>query len=88
MYAAIFSEADLYECHLNRLMQRVVSLSEIYKDKAELVARTGCNFDLTNDLTVLINQVNNLDSSVDLVGIFSNAETTGIKNELMECKLW
>lgn len=91
MYAAIFSEAEVYECHLKRLMQRVVSLSEIYKDKAELVARVGCSSELSGDLTNLINQASGLvesGSSANLAGITTTAESIEIKNELMRCKLW
>jgi len=92
MYAAIFSDPEVYECQLKRLMQRVVSLVEIYKDKAELTSRSGCNFDLERDLTLLGNQARNIiekDSSINLdSSTIANAELIGTKNDLMSCKLW
>ncbi|MEJ2267685.1 MAG: hypothetical protein P8X70_01265 [Nanoarchaeota archaeon] len=41
MYAAIFSEPEVYECQLKRLMKRVKELAIIYREKADIVSIKG-----------------------------------------------
>ena len=47
MYAAIFSDKQVYECQLKRLMQRINVLASLYKDKATFLSqKTECSSNL------------------------------------------
>jgi hypothetical protein len=88
MYAAIFSDLNLYECQIKRLMEKIDILSAIYKDKATFVSRENCNSNLEGDLIVLSNQAKSLTSSINLFGINKIMEDIKKRNEDAICKLW
>lgn len=87
MYGAIFSDEFVYKCQVKRLMKRVGHLSSIYRDKAVLIAKSGCNTDTKTDLLSLENAVKNFESS-NIVGLDIIAKKIGEKNEYATCKLW
>ena len=87
MYAGIFSEKDVYECQVKRLMQRTDQLALLYKDKADFIAEKGCNSNL--NLVGLSNMANSLRDSEDLGPINSVVEEIKNSNDLnWGCKLW
>lgn len=89
MYAAIFSEKEIYECQLKRVMQRGEQLALLYKDKAEFVSRVECNSNLNSDLLELGNLENSLGGSENLNNYIINLmDNMNQKNNLAECKLW
>ena len=89
MYAAVFSDKEIYECQLKRVMQRAKELSLLYKDKAEFVSREGCNSNLNSDLLELGNLENGLSGSENLNNYMINLkDNMQKKNNLAECKLW
>ena len=88
MYAAIFSDNDVYECQVKRLMQRVEMLSFLYRDKAGFVSGVGCNSDVNIELTTLGNLAKNLESSSELEMIMNSVEEIKDKNDYSLCKLW
>lgn len=89
MYAAVFSEREIYECQLKRVMQRGEQLALLYKDKAQFISRAGCETDLDQDLLELSNLQKNLDDSQDLDGYMINlADDIDTRNNLEECQLW
>lgn len=55
IFAGIFSDAEVYECQVARMMKRLGILNDIYKEKAQLVSKTGCetnvNFNLIDSVT-------------------------------------
>jgi len=79
MYAAIFSDKNVYECQLKRLMQRTSHLALIYQDKAEFIARTGCH----SNLNLL-----SLSSSDDFDSMIFIVKDIKEENENANCKLW
>ena len=84
MYGAIFSDKEIYECQLKRLMKRVASLTILYNDKAEL---TGCGAD--PDFLTLINSANSLGLSNDLPFVADLAKRIGSRNNQNSlCRLW
>jgi hypothetical protein len=88
MYAAIFSDKDVYECQLKRLMQRVAQLASIYNEKKLLISKTGCGSNL--DLTGLISQAEEITSSSGIISM-SNYIVKDIQTSndgAGECKLW
>lgn len=46
MYAAIFSDKEVYECHLKRLIKRTAELAFLYDKKANNVRNFGCDTNL------------------------------------------
>ena len=89
MYAAIFSEKNLYECQLKRIMQRANELTLLYVDKAELISLEQCNSNLNPDLLSLANLESSFSSSEDLDNfIIRLSEDIEKKNSLTECRLW
>ncbi len=89
MYAAIFSDKEIYDCQLQRIMQRVEQLSQIYQNKESFISQVGCNSNLRGDLTQLSNAANGLTSSANLGSIWNIVEKIKDKNELnSQCKLW
>ncbi|MAH03750.1 hypothetical protein CMI39_03110 [Candidatus Pacearchaeota archaeon] len=88
MYAAIFSEKDIYECQIKRLMQRVGNLGLLYIDKAGLVSQKDCNSNLESELSTLNNLAKNLKTSNNLNSISFLVEDINEKNNLAECRLW
>ena len=88
MYAAIFSEKDLYECQLQRLMKRTANLALLYNDKANFISqKAGCSTNL--NLIGLSDLATKLDSSSGLNSINYVVEDIKDKNkDHGECRLW
>lgn len=88
MYAAIFSNPDIYKCQLKRLMQRTNNLIDLYEKKIVYVSQKGCNANF------------NLAGFSNSVGNFQEQNTLAIKqvnqfvkdinksNEAADCKIW
>lgn len=86
MYAAVFSDKDVYECQLKRLMKRLEELALLYNDKALFVSEK-CPSDL--NLLELSEYAAGFDSSLDdLDSISSIVEEIKDKNEYAYCRLW
>ncbi len=88
MYAAIFSDPQVYECQLKRLMKRGDQLSQIYVGKANLVAREGCFSNTNSQLLTLASAENGFVSSVNLNFVSGIADSVESANEVASCKLW
>ncbi|MCK5043522.1 hypothetical protein KAR52_00790 [Candidatus Pacearchaeota archaeon] len=86
MYAAVFSEPDVYECQVKRLMQRVKNLALLYKDKANFISqKSDCQSNL--DLLKLSNFADALESSKDLSSVSFIVDEVKEQNKGV-CKLW
>ena len=89
MYSAIFSEKEIYECQLKRVMQRAQQLDLLYIDKAEFISREECNTNLNQDLLELSNLENSFRSSENFNNYIINlADKIKTRNKIAECKLW
>ena len=89
MYGAIFSDKNVYECQLKRIMQRANQLSLLYRDKAEFVSKVGCNSNLNAELLEISNLESSFSDSKNLnTYIINLAENLDKKNSLTECRLW
>lgn len=91
MYAAIFSNKEDYECQLDRLMQRIGQLSDIYRDKSNLILqKTGCDSGLSVELVLLKNTAENFGNSENLNTISSLSEEISRLNDnnYEGCGLW
>ena len=88
IYGAIFSDPEIYECQVKRLMKRASSLSLLYIDKTRMLAIRGCSSTLEPELTSFSNQAMRLNSSIELNGIIQVAQEMEDKNDLLLCNLW
>lgn len=86
MYAAIFSDKEIYECQLKRLMKRVEQLSLLYGEKAELISPKGCDSNL--NLGGLKSAAGSLTSSSSIGSVGDIAERIKQDNDYANCKLW
>lgn len=86
MYAAIFSDKNVYECQVKRLMMRLEELSLLYKDKEIIIEEKGCETDLREDLSTLSEII--LGGSETLVGLKTIVDGIDEKNNLRRCPLW
>ncbi len=85
MYAGIFSNPEVYECQIKRLMKRAASLADLYLNKIETI---GCGDSVKPELSLLTDLSNNLESSRDLNSLDLIADEINEKNQKSTCRLW
>ncbi|MBL7058865.1 hypothetical protein ISS08_00215 [Candidatus Pacearchaeota archaeon] len=88
MYAAIFSEKDIYECQLERLMSRIDSLAKLYKDKEGMISSTGCFREVSPDLTTLEGKIQTYSDSRNINSFNLIIENLERSNRGATCRLW
>lgn len=88
MYAAIFSDSEIYECQLKRNMKRLSVLLQIYIDK-EVLRLNACESDLGSLLINLKNSAEGFESSEELHQLTLIAQELEKGNEAArDCRLW
>lgn len=89
MLAAIFSDYDIYECQVSRLMKRASELAVVYSKKAIYLEGSGCSNNLVSDLQSFILSTN-ITSSRDfarfVMPLADDLERRN--NELGSCKVF
>jgi len=88
MYAAIFSNKEVYECQLKRLMMRLKELSQLYGEKELLNFNKGCNGNLRLDLIELSDMASSFGSSEEIREVKIKADVIEEGNSYAYCKLW
>lgn len=88
MYGAIFSDKEIYECQLKRLMERATQLSSLYMQKGNTIAQAGCSSGLTSDLSSFSSLTNSFSSSQDINNLIFSINQMEQKNDMTTCKLW
>ena len=90
LYGAIFSDKDLYECQVKRLMKRLEQVASLYEKKAVFVSQRGCTNNLAGDLNFLALSAGTVTVSDSLNQlILPKSKDIEEKNENNEyCKLW
>mgnify|MGYP001575124621 CR=1 FL=1 len=87
--AAIFSEPEIYECQLKRLMKRAGELAVVYSKKAVYVEGNGCSNNLVGDLQDFVLMTNITDSKDFSRAVVPLAENLYRRNnELASCKIF
>ncbi len=87
MYAGIFSDKEVYECQLKRLVKRIGKLAEIYRSKEDFISKKGCNSDL--NLIALSSSAESFSGSSEIKLFGLTAEEIKEENEANEgCRLW
>jgi len=94
MFAAIFSEKELYDCQVSRLMKRLQLLASIYEDKASITSSKECKAESVSggEGANLINLINSAKltekNPIKIVLMKGEVEEIKEKNSLANCKLW
>ena len=89
MYAGIFSDKEIYDCNVKRLMYRTAKIAEIFSAKADLMNGRDCNTNLKPDLFLMKGMAMNA-TSEDLLPLNSFVKQVKTKNkrERSQCGLW
>jgi len=87
MYAAIFSNSELYECQVKRLMKRLDLLSQIYIDKVGF-SSDSCDSNLNPTLIQLQAYASSAESSGELEQIKTLSKNIDELNDYARCSLW
>lgn len=87
LYGAIFSEDNLYDCNVQRLLYRTSNVASLFAKKSDLMAARGCDTGLSSSLEnfaglSLNAEVNDLDS----LSLF--AKNLEDENKRRSCELW
>ena len=88
IYGAIFSDYNIYECNVKRLMKRFSQLAYLYYDEAIFLQSKGCGSEIATDLVLAANMAKDIDSSVELINLYSQTRILYEKNNIRECSLW
>ena len=88
LYGAIFSDREIYECQIKRLMKRAGELALIYNEKSNYLSVRECGSSSLQ--TELIKYANGslIKSSSDLRGLSDIAYELGRANDGLSCKLF
>jgi len=88
IYAAIFSNKDVYECNVKRLLYRSSRVADIFSRKVDLMTMRGCSSLLKTDLDKFAITLQNA-STRDLETIYYLSNDLEKKNAREGgCKLW
>lgn len=88
MYAGIFSDKDVYECQIKRLMLRIKELSLLYIDKNAIVGKECGEESLAGELGQLSDVAGGIKNSDEIVFARIFADNVGEKNDARICRLW
>jgi hypothetical protein len=88
IWAAIFSDADLYECQVRRLGRRGAELALLHVAKSELQTARGCSTNLEGSLMVLADSARGLSGSAGLAGLRIHSDDLKRRNDLLGCGLF
>ncbi len=87
MWGAIFSDKDVYECNVGRLMYRTKKIAEIFSGKVDLMDARNCESNMKVDLVFWTGTVGDA-SSENLVYLKGVADDMDRKNNLESCGVW
>lgn len=87
MYAAIFSDKGIYDCNVERLMQRTAKIADELAQKTELLNSRGCGTNMKPHLEFWYSST--IDANVnDLVRLADEAQGIENQNERELCGVW
>jgi len=88
VYGAIFSDKEIYECQLKRLMKRNSELAQLYAAKTSFLSSKGCSSNLAGDLISYSDILKEFEDSSELNSIKFMSDEIGDENERLKCKLF
>jgi hypothetical protein len=87
MYGAIFTNKEIYDCEVQRLLYRDARLAEIYLGKADLMNARGCNTNIVEDLKILSINLGNA-SADDFLKLKESVKALDKKAKTELCRTW
>jgi hypothetical protein len=88
LYGAIFSDSEIYECQVKRLMKKSSELALLYYSKSLFLTSKGCASGLETELVNFANKTYSVSNSLNLRDLSTLSETMGRKNNDLLCKLF
>jgi hypothetical protein len=88
MYAAIFSDKEIYECQVKRLLSRLKEISSLYREKIISLQKVGCTDSLSSSLNELQNMIGDSTTSENLAEIVTKATAIDATNNAGVCMAW
>ncbi len=88
MYAAIFSDKEIYDKQIKRLMMRASELASLYIQKAQMMASRNCEPRYVGDLKILKERFDEIEDSSELLAIGEMVEEINTDNKYSNCALW
>jgi hypothetical protein len=86
IYGAIFSEKEIYECNVKRLLQRTGKIAEVLSEKADLMNARGCSTNLQADINVWGGLTQNA-TAEEIISLNQIAKNLNRRN-VEQCSLW
>lgn len=87
IYGAIFSDKDLYECNVKRLMKRIYHQGNLLIATENIISEK-CSTGLDSDINYFAKNVIYLNSSYELFALKDLADELDEKNSESICELW
>lgn len=87
IYGAIFSEPEVYECQVKRIMKRDSQLAKVYSSKASFLSGKGCGNSMESDLSAFATNVL-IDKSDKLINLEDDSEQLRRKNDALICRIF
>ena len=87
IWGAIFSDKDVYDCNVERLMFRTGNIAKIFAEKADLMDARGCGTNLKGDLVAWSVMTEGATSN-GLTGLVGTADDLGRRNDREDCGVW
>jgi hypothetical protein len=86
MYGAIFSDKDIYDCNVQRLLYRAKNIADEFVNKADFMDARGCGTDLRVDLLMWSDFLN--EAGVDEIISLSEFGKSMNKKNNIGCEVW
>jgi hypothetical protein len=86
MYAAIFSDKEVYECQIQRLLSRTKELAFIYDTKQTSLGGEDCSPEV--NVLSLVSSIEGISNSEELIFARNTVNELDSQNNNAECRLW
>ncbi len=88
LYGAIFSNSEIYECQIKRLMNRAGELALIYEGKSQYLSAKECGSSTLQEDLIGYAKKSSINNSRDLIALSNIAYELGRANNGLSCKLF
>ena len=95
LYAAIFSDGEIYECNFNRLIYRLSLLCDIYDARTAKLSGRGCNMENIDSLITMLHdksteviEAPDMTDTTDMSELYTLAQDLAEKNYYLDCPLF
>lgn len=88
LYAAIFSDPEIYECQVKRLAKRISELALLYNEKTLFLSSKGCSSNLESELLEYSKKAFSINNSLEFRDIKFFSDNIRRTNNGLSCKLF